>query len=225
MRYGCRERGFLLIAVLVIVMLASMVALSLLFRMRAEQASFSAAVGSEQAWYAASSGIQQAMHLAASGRNDPSPWQNNPAAFRHQLILDDGADRWFFTIYSSAAPGESQVRHGLSDESAKLNLNTASAESLQRATHLAPAVIQAIASAPAGTNAPADLDPSVPPSRPALSTLDELLKIPGSTPGMIYGEDANHNFTLDPNEDDGVLQFPPSAQHSTGGRPRRERPF
>ena len=47
------RRGFLLIVVLVIVMLASMVALSLLFRVRAEQGSFAAAMGTEQAWYAA----------------------------------------------------------------------------------------------------------------------------------------------------------------------------
>ena len=41
-----RQRGFILIAVLVVVVLASMVALSLLFRMRAEQAAFAASVGS-----------------------------------------------------------------------------------------------------------------------------------------------------------------------------------
>src|SRR5205085_8598941 len=41
------------------------------------------------------------------------------------------------------------------------------------------------------------------------ATLDDLLLIPGVTPGMIYGEDANHNFHLDPNEDDGDAQFPP----------------
>jgi hypothetical protein len=47
------------------------------------------------------------------------------------------------------------------------------------------------------------------PVRPHFSTLDELLKLPGFTPGVIYGEDANHNYHLDPNEDDGVLIFPP----------------
>ena len=44
------SRAFILIVVLVVVVLTSMVALSLLFRMRAEQAAFSASVGSEQAW-------------------------------------------------------------------------------------------------------------------------------------------------------------------------------
>src|ERR1041384_6623029 len=83
---GATRKGFLLIAVLVIVMLASMVALSLLFRLRAEQASFGASAGGEQAWYAAMSGIQQAIHLVRAGNQDSTVWQNNPGAFYHQLV-------------------------------------------------------------------------------------------------------------------------------------------
>lgn len=203
-----RQRGFLLIAVLVIVMLASMVALSLLFRMRAEQASFSAAIGSEQAWHAAMSGIQQAMHLARAP--DPALWQDNPEAFRHQFVLDDGADKWYFTIFTAGPPEESELRHGLVDENRKINLNRAKAEALQKCTYLSSAQIEAIC----GTNSPTT-DLASPeliiaePMRPHFSTLDELLKLPGFSPGAIYGEDANHNKRLDPNEDDGVLIFPP----------------
>lgn len=203
-----RQGGFLLIAVLVIVMLASMVALSLLFRMRAEQASFSAALGSEQAWHAAMSGIQQAMHLARA--TDPALWQNNPGAFRHQFVLDDGADKWYFTIYSAGPPEESELRHGLVDENRKINLNRAKAEMLQKCTYLSGSQIEAIC----GTNSPtADLaSPEIllnEPMRPHFSTMDELLKLPGFSPGVIHGEDANHNMRLDPNEDDGELIFPP----------------
>src|SRR3954471_18240639 len=91
-----KEQGFLLVAVLVIVVLASMVALSLLFRMRAEEAAFAASAGSEQAWYAAMSGIQQAMSLAQG--KDAALWQNNPGALSRQLVLDDGSDKWYFTV-------------------------------------------------------------------------------------------------------------------------------
>ena len=66
------ERGFLLIVVLVITVLASMVALSLMFRLQAEQASFAASASSEQGWYAAMSGIQQTMQVAKNGTLDPS---------------------------------------------------------------------------------------------------------------------------------------------------------
>lgn len=213
MRTRQSERGFLLIAVLVIVMLASMVALSLLFRMRAEQASFSAAIGSEQAWHAAMSGIQQAMHLARAA--DPAEWQNNPSAFRHQFVLDDGADKWFFTVFTAAPPEEDQLRYGMVDENRKLNLNRATAEMLQKATFLTAAQIEAVCGSPALTSdsaAPESLVTRA--ARPYLSTLDELLKLPGFAPGVIYGEDANHNLRLDPNEDDGEILFPPDDSDS-----------
>lgn len=209
-----RERGFLLIAVLVIVMLASMVALSLLFRMRAEQAAFSASSGSEQAWHASMSGVQQAMHFAKNSARDHAAWQNNPAAFRHQQVLDDGSDHWYFTVFSAALPEEETVRFGIADETGKLNLNKATAEMLGKATFLSAPQIEAITGSSL-TNAPSIADPLAPeallggPMRPHFSTLDELLKLAGFTPGVIYGEDANHNYHLDPNEDDGVLLFPP----------------
>jgi DNA uptake protein ComE-like DNA-binding protein len=208
-----REGGFLLVAVLVIVILASMVALSLLFRMRAEEAGFSASVGSEQAWYAAMSGIQQAISLAQS--KDPALWQNNPGAFSRQLVLDDGSDKWYFTVFTAGPPEENQPRFGLTDENRKLNLNKATGEMLQKCTVLSGQQIETITGSSMTTNAVSMADPLAtsvlfPEStRPHLSTLDDLLKLPGFTPGVIYGEDANHNFHLDPNEDDGALQFPP----------------
>ncbi len=208
------RRAFLLIAVLVIVVLASMVALSLLFRMRAEQAAFSASAGTEQAWYAAMSGIQQAMHLAKSGDADPNVWQNNPSALRHQQVLDDGSDKWYFTVFTAAPPEEESVRFGIVDENRKLNPNKATAEMLSKCTSLSPQQIEAITGSNL-TNAQSTADPLAidvilgGPVRPHFSTLDEMLKLPGFTPGLIYGEDANHNFRLDPNEDDGVLLFPP----------------
>jgi type II secretory pathway component PulK len=223
------------VAVLVIVVLASMVALSLLFRMRSEEAAFSASLGSEQAWFAAMSGIQQAMALAQA--KDPAQWQNNPTVFYHQLVLDDGSDKWYYTIFCPGPPEENQVRYGLVDENGKLNLNKATPRMLQKCTVLSPAQIDGVcgtalastnSSANAAnasgadepysengeTNAVAAAAAMAPAAglespRPHFSTLDELLKIPGFTPGVIYGEDANHNFHLDPNEDDGEVQFPP----------------
>jgi DNA uptake protein ComE-like DNA-binding protein len=208
------EGGFLLIAVLVIVVLASMVALSLLFRMRAEQAAFAASAGTEQAWHAAMSGIQQAMHLARNGGADANVWQNNPSALRHQRVLDDGSDQWHFTVFTAAPAEEETVRFGMVDENRKLNLNKATAEMLAACTFLSPQQIEAITGSSL-TNTQSTADPLSMevilggPVRPHFSTLDELLKLPGFTPGVIYGEDANHNFHLDPNEDDGVLLFPP----------------
>jgi hypothetical protein len=215
-----RQRGFLLIAVLVIVVLASMVALSLLFRMRAEEAAFSASAGGEQAWFTALSGIQQAMTIARTAK-DSTVWENNPALFRHQFVVDDGIDKWYFSLYCPGAPEENAPRFGMVDENRKVNLNKAAADVLAKCTFLSGPQIEAITgSNPAiGTNAPAALastaDPlaaetlSIESVRPHFTTLDELLKLPSFAPGVLYGEDANRNFHLDPNEDDGVLNFPP----------------
>ena len=210
MRSRQDEKGFLLIAVLVIVMLASMVALSLIFRVRAEQASFAAGLGAEQAWYAAMSGVQQAMHMVAAGADDPTLWRDNPGAFREQLVIDDGSDRWHFTIYAPGVPGEGALRYGVVDEAAKLNVNKATAEMLQKATWLSAIQIRDLAGDDVTLSnvVSPELLPSIS-SRSTFTTMDELLRLPSFTPGVIYGEDANHNFRLDPNEDDGRLQFPP----------------
>src|SRR5687768_9257441 len=139
MRKTSREKGgFILIAVLVVVVLASMVALSLLFRMRAEQAAFAASVGSEQAWSSAMSGIQQAMQIAKTRGADPAEWQNNPQTFQHQMVVDDGSDQWFYTVFTGAAPEEQTLRYGITDETRKLNLNKATAEMLSKCTVLSP---------------------------------------------------------------------------------------
>ena len=140
------ERGFLLIVVLVITVLASMVALSLMFRLQAEQASFAAgSASSEQGWYTAMSGIQQTMQVAKNGTLDPSQWENNPTAFYHQLVYDDGSEKWYFSVYCNAPAEETQARYGVIDENRKLHLDKASAEMLQDPTALAPSVIEQIA--------------------------------------------------------------------------------
>ena len=53
------------------------------------------------------------------------------------------------------------------------------------------------------------LNPSYVARNGPIHSLDELLLIKGVTPRLLYGEDANRNGLLDPNEDDGD-QSPPS---------------
>ena len=55
-----RERGFVLVAVLTLVLLSSMVAVSLLFRLRAENVAEATSAGAEQAWAAAMTGLEAA---------------------------------------------------------------------------------------------------------------------------------------------------------------------
>ncbi len=58
----------------------------------------------------------------------------------------------------------------------------------------------------------ASLDPPYAPRNGKLETLDELLKVQGVTPALLYGEDANRNGVLDPNENDGDLSLPVDNQ-------------
>ena len=59
------------------------------------------------------------------------------------------------------------------------------------------------------------LTPSYPAKNGPLETLDELLLVRGVTPDLLYGEDANRNGLLDPNENDGSVSWPPDNADST----------
>ena len=214
-----RRSGFVLIAVLVVIMLASMVAISLMFRLRAEDIASAAGAGGEQAAAAAMSGVQEAIRIAAAADPTSVEWRDNPESFKERLFYDDGADKWYFTIYS-AGDGETEtLRYGLTDEASKLDLNEASEAMLARLPGMKAPQAQAlwdfldVDSTPRPEGAEQEYyDTLATPyaiRNGPLASLDELLLVRGFTRALLYGEDANANFTLDPNEDDGPAQFPP----------------
>ena len=213
------REGFILIAVLVVIMLASMVVASLLFRLRAEETASEGGTGTEQAWEAAMSGVFEAMRVAAQTTAGGLDWQDNPAEFRDRLVVDDGAERWYFSVYSAGDWDHPEARFGLTDEASKLNINTATEEMLGKLPKLTPYLVQGLLDFLDADNSPRpegaeqeyyDALP-IPYSifNGPLTTVDQLLLVRGFTPALLYGEDANWNFQLDPNEDDGELQFPP----------------
>ncbi len=59
------------------------------------------------------------------------------------------------------------------------------------------------------------LNPPYLPRNGPISSLDELLLVAGVTPRLLYGEDANRNGVLDPNEDDGDLSNPSDDSSGT----------
>jgi DNA uptake protein ComE-like DNA-binding protein len=217
-----RRNAFVLVAVLIVVMLASMVALSLLFRVRAEETATNAGAGMEQAWATALSGVREAMRVArAAAEGEPSApdWEDNPRAFRDQLVFDDGADRWYFSVYSAALEETAiEPRFGLTDEAAKVNINHSHQAGLEKLPAMTPALAQAARDYVDADNLErpdgAEQEyysglawPYAMRNGP-LDTLDELLLVRGFTPRLLYGEDANMNFRLDPNEDDGEERAP-----------------
>src|SRR5687767_7948156 len=213
------ESAFVLIAVLIVIMLASMVAISLLFRLRAEDIASTAGAGAEQAAAAAMSGVQEAMRVAASASPGLLEWRDNPEAFKERLFYDDGVEKWYFTVYSAGEAETGVLRYGLTDEASKLDLNEASEAMLGRLPGLKASQAQAlwdfldIDNIPRPEGAEQEYYDTLPTPYAVrngpLASLDELLLVRGFTRGLLYGEDANGNFTLDANEDDGPAQFPP----------------
>jgi DNA uptake protein ComE-like DNA-binding protein len=211
--------GFILIAVLVVIMLASMVVASLLFRMRAEETATEGGVGTEQAWEAAMSGVYEAMRVASQTTAGGLDWQDNPAAFHERLVVDDGAERWYFSIYSAGESDREETRFGLTDEASKLNINSATEEMLGKLPKLTPYLVQGLLdfldtdNSPHPEGAEQEYYDALPIPyaifNGPLTTVDQLLLVRGFTPALLYGEDGNWNFQLDPNEDDGDVQFPP----------------
>ncbi len=219
-RNAVRERaagGFVLIMVLVVILLASMVVTSLMFVLTAEQMAAAAGTDGEQARAVALSGVYQALRVAANAGPGSIDWQDNAAVFRDQLVSDDGAQKWYFSVYSVTDSGG--IRYGMTDEASKLNVYRATEAMLESLPNMAPSMAQGLLAllgnagsgagsnaAPAGAPAPADTAPPPGPqpgpngpgtNAPAsndsqpLSCLDELLQVSGFTVPLLYGSFTN----------------------------------
>ncbi len=134
-----RRHGFVLVAVLIFVVLLGMVIASLLFQSAADESAAAASAGNEQAWATALSGVAEVLRAAPNAGGPDTDWQDNPARFKHQLVYDDGADRWFFTVFSPApADSLADLRFGLADEASKINLRHTTIDQLSRLPRLTP---------------------------------------------------------------------------------------
>jgi DNA uptake protein ComE-like DNA-binding protein len=219
------SRAFVLVAVLVVIMLVSMIAVSLMFCLKAEQLAAAAGTGSEQAWSAAMSGVYAAMRLAAGSPPGSTAWQDQPETLRDQLVFTDGAERWYFSVFAAGDAESGPVRYGLSDEASKLNVLEANESQLVKLPRITTAQAQALLDFLDVDNVPrtegAEQDYYNQLRFPylirdgTLETLEEILLVRGFGPEVLYGEDANFNYRLDPNEDDGDAQFPPDDQNGT----------
>ncbi len=230
-RSTASDAGLALVAVLVVSMLAGMLAISLLYRVRAEHAAADAGRGGEQAWLAAMSGVHAAAEVVFRHGSRPEAWTDNPAVFRNRLVHDDGLDRWYFTVFAPAdvdsagvSSGVSSgvtggVRYGVVDESSRFNVNAVDAELLARMPGMTPALADAVIDyidhdhdrRREGAEQE-DYRAAGAPYRirnGRLASLDELLLVRGLDARALYGEDANLNHVLDRFENDELDSFPP----------------
>ncbi len=86
--------GFVLVGVLIVVMLLSMIALSLMFRMRSEETAGATGSASEQGWATAMSGVREAMRQASAFQPGDTTWMDAPERFKDRVLYDDGGEEW-----------------------------------------------------------------------------------------------------------------------------------
>ena len=125
----------------------------------------------------------------------------------------------YFWVLQSNLEDDRESRFGLTDESGKINLNTASLETLQKlpgmTAELAASIIDWRDTDSDVTAGGAEdeyylLQPTPYHCKNApLETVSEILLIKGASEDLLYGEDTNLNGVLDPQENDGDESEPP----------------
>jgi hypothetical protein len=212
------NQGFVLAGILVLILLGSMLSVSVLFRLQAEETAGASGAGGEQAWNAAMSGVAKAINVVESLTPGSMDWQDNPSLFKDQLVWDDGSERWYFSLYTGSEAGLAP-RFGMSDEAGRLNIQNATEEMLIKlpkvTLYLAHGLLDFLDrdNNPRPEGAEQEYYDTL--ARPyrvmngPLSSTEELLLVRGFTTALLYGEDVNLNCRLDANEDDGDERFPP----------------
>jgi len=210
------ERGVLLVVVLGLVVLLSLIGYTMSFSVRVHSRIADNSVREAQARYLAAAAVEQSTAIllldetVVDGPEDP--WLD--PTFFEPLELGEGT-------YEASYPdptAETGLAYGLQDESAKLNLNTATREQLLLLPNMTDSMADALIDwrdaddIPGTFGAESDyysaLDDPYEAKNANLTSLRELLLIRGFDETVVYGEDTNGNGQLDPNEDDGDASPP-----------------
>ena len=236
-----RNRGLVLVMMLLILMLLAIVVASFAFQVNAHRAAVIANKNKVQLRLAAESGIARTLLLLRESRHDATLWYDNEDIFHNEVVwsalgdeakrdADDDIDASKVTFRFSLVADDPNndhtgVRYGITDESSKLNLNTATRTQL---TTLLTAVLpeelevgplvdalldwRDVDNEPGEQGAEAEyylnLKPPYTIKNGLFETVEELLLVAGFTAEILHGEDMNRNGLLDPNEDDGQLTLP-----------------
>ena len=230
------RQGLVLLVVTVTIVLLTMAAWS--YSSGMVSAHKAAAQGGRRtaARLAAESGIQfAATRVLERDLEDGVNIYHDPSRFRAQLLVDSsqprGRLRYSLLVPDETSPEEGGTRFGLASENSKFNINRLSDldafdtedeglvyQALASIPGMTEEIVDAVLDAldadstrrPGGAEIPDyeaegiyDAIPDGP-----FDSIDQLLQVQGVTPELFYGEDANRNGLLDPNEDDGA-DLPP----------------
>jgi DNA uptake protein ComE-like DNA-binding protein/type II secretory pathway pseudopilin PulG len=230
-----RRRGFVLLAVLIVLVVLSLAAYQFSEMMLAEYKAADSSRRTAQARALADSGIQYAAALlsspdATTTTLDGNPW-NNPQLFQGILVNDSDQPRFRgrFSLVALASPDDimqgQSYYFGVNDESSKINLNALmkldptgqqAFNILMNLPNMTEDVANSIVdwmdpdSEPRSDGAEDDYYTTLPQpyhcKNGPLDSLEELLLVKGVTPQLLFGNDLNRNGILDPEEDDGSGQ-------------------
>ena len=222
--------GSALLAVLVIVVMLSLAAYTYSGIMQVEyDAAIRASRMVEARLLADSGGEWVAAMVALRGTDSEQNLFHNREMFHRVSVSPESEERTagYFSVVAPITSSEgASHRFGLRNESAKINLNTLAASSLSEdeanwflmaipgmTEEAADCMLDWIDSDSdvrlygAESDYYASFSEFEAPNAP-IRSLDELLKVEGVTPELLYGEDYNRNGVLDANEDDGPLSAP-----------------
>lgn len=171
-----------------------------------------AALGAEQAIAGAARYVSNALANVTDPGTPP-----DPELFKTEGVLVGNARFWLIG-QPLDEEDDLQVTFGLVDESAKLNLNTATAAMLAKLPRMSDALAAAVidwrdADSEVSENGAEDevyarLNPAYRCKNAPFESIEELRLVSGFTQDILYDEDANLNAVLDNNENDAEATSP-----------------
>jgi type II secretory pathway component PulK len=172
-----------------------------------------------QALHLASSGIEhaKAVLLADETAYDGplDDWITQPEIFE-RVPLGEG----FYSLIRPSEEEATELAFGLTDENGKMDLNTTPIEVLKELPGMTDGLAEALldwrdeddevtGEGGAESDHYERLIPPYAAKNGPFDSVEELLLVKDFTTEILYGEDANRNGVLDPNEDDGDESLPP----------------
>lgn len=226
------RRGSVLILVMVVIAMLTLGAYSFSEIMISESEATAMYGRQAESRAFADSGVELAAAvIAVPETEEDASLYHNPNRFRGVLLREseNARGRGYFSVIAPVEtdPTGTALRNGLIDESGRLNLNrllSFELDEMQTREMLMylPDMTEEVADAildwidddeilrPYGAESDyyTSLDPPYESKNGQLESIDELLQIAGVTADLLYGEDANRNGKLDPNENDGDASAP-----------------
>lgn len=212
------RHGSVLVVVLVLIVMLSLAAYAFSELMIGENAASEFALQHAQARACAESGIEYAAVVLGQAEDPEQPlnFYHDPSQFSGILVAEQAAGRFTFVAPLETDAAGAQVRYGLIDESARINLNAVLSFGLDEEQSAAmlinvPGMTEEIADAildwidadsdmrllGAERDYYSSLNPPYAPRNGPIGSIEELLLVRDVTPALLFGADLNRNAAIE----------------------------